>query len=686
MKLEEALRKIIRQFGVSVLQEKRLMFILSDFRAFNDHPAVKQVFQSIVSDGSGKKLCSLFLDDDSEGCLSFARSLKMSLAEDRHFKQELADYAVDSITFAMGLQTTVMEPADHGFDPMENGNSADHVREEERKESDSGVRAESHSPDARVQEQHPHMEKPKPAGSSSVAKVNAPGTVAQADAGSVKKSSPFRMKWLAVLVLIAGAFAFGKLSSGGSGQPEPVQVQVQPAQEITAGNAAQESAVTRNNDSAEDDVQAVMTADQQSGMYEYDQGWNYERGLGVRQDYAEALKWYRKAAELGNKEARIRIEAVETLISRDKKGFSQNSSGTGQTQSDADGEGEIEALALGNRYFNEKNYAEAVKYYRKAAELGNAYAQTTLGWMYDQAKGVRRNYAEAAKWYRKAAEQGNNVAQNNLGTLYYNGQGVKRNYSEALKWFRKAADHGIAAAYGWLGDMYYNGQGVKKNYGESAKWYRKAAEQGYAYAQNELGVLYYNGQGVKRNYGEALKWFRKAADQGNEASYGWLGSMYYEGQGVKKDYSEAAKWFRKGAERGDEGSQFYLGWMYEDGTYVGKDDAEAAKWYRKAAAQGNKEAKEKLQYLDEYLNNPESIRAYEQGYQYYISNNNYEEALKLFKKAAALGNHQAEYMLGWMFERGIAVTKDRAEALKWYRKAAAAGNADAKGRLNQLGL
>ena len=214
MKLDEALRKIIRQFGVSVLQEKRLMFILSDFRAFNDHPAVKQVFQSIVSDGSGKKLCSLFLDDDSEGCLSFARSLKMSLAEDRHFKQELADYAVDSITFAMGLQTTVMEPADHGFDPMENGNSADHVREEERKESDSGVRAESHSPDARVQEQHPHMEKPKPAGSSSVAKVNAPGTVAQADAGSVKKSSPFRMKWLAVLVLIAGAFAFGKLSSG----------------------------------------------------------------------------------------------------------------------------------------------------------------------------------------------------------------------------------------------------------------------------------------------------------------------------------------------------------------------------------------------------------------------------------------------------------------------------------------
>ena len=591
MKLEEALRKIIRQFGVSVLQEKRLMFILSDFRAFNDHPAVKQVFQSIVSDGSGKKLCSLFLDDDSEGCLSFARSLKMSLAEDRHFKQELADYAVDSITFAMGLQTTVMEPADHGFDPMENGNSADHVREEERKESDSGVRAESHSPDARVQEQHPHMEKPKPAGSSSVAKVNAPGTVAQADAGSVKKSSPFRMKWLAVLVLIAGAFAFGKLSSGGSGQPEPVQVQVQPAQEITAGNAAQESAVTRNNDSAEDDVQAVMTADQQSGMYEYDQGWNDERGLGVRQDYAEALKWYRKAAELGNKEARIRIEAVETLISRDKKGFSQNSSGTGQTQSDADGEGEIEALALGNRYFNEKNYAEAVKYYRKAAELGNVDAQTTLGWMYDQAKGVRRNYAEAAKWYRKAAEQGYAYAQNELGVLYYNGQGVKRNYGEALKWFRKAAGQGNAVSYGWLGTMYYEGQGVKKDYSEALKWFRKAADQGDAVNQVNLGWMYENGQGVRQNNATALKWYRKAAAQGDAEAKRRIRAL-----------SQSSAQKSKGAGHTAGQYEYDQGWKYEHGNGVRQDYSKAWEWYRKAAERGNGNASYRMEAMEQLIN------------------------------------------------------------------------------------
>ena len=41
MKLNESLRKIIRQFGTNVLSEKRLLFILSDFRAFEEYPALK---------------------------------------------------------------------------------------------------------------------------------------------------------------------------------------------------------------------------------------------------------------------------------------------------------------------------------------------------------------------------------------------------------------------------------------------------------------------------------------------------------------------------------------------------------------------------------------------------------------------------------------------------------------------
>jgi TPR repeat protein len=55
--------------------------------------------------------------------------------------------------------------------------------------------------------------------------------------------------------------------------------------------------------------------------------------------------------------------------------------------------------------------AEALKWWRKAAEQGDATAQTNLGFMYDSfmydiGRGVPQDDAEALKWYRKAAEQG----------------------------------------------------------------------------------------------------------------------------------------------------------------------------------------------------------------------------------------------------------------------------------------
>ena len=50
--------------------------------------------------------------------------------------------------------------------------------------------------------------------------------------------------------------------------------------------------------------------------------------------------------------------------------------------------------------------AEAMKWYRKAAEQDAADAQLILGFMYDAGEGVPENDAEAVGWYRKAAEQG----------------------------------------------------------------------------------------------------------------------------------------------------------------------------------------------------------------------------------------------------------------------------------------
>ena len=64
--------------------------------------------------------------------------------------------------------------------------------------------------------------------------------------------------------------------------------------------------------------------------------------------------------------------------------------------------------------------------------------------MYDNGEGVPQDYAEAVKWYRLAAEQGDANAQYNLGLMYDNGQGVPQDYAEAVKWYRLAAEQGDA--------------------------------------------------------------------------------------------------------------------------------------------------------------------------------------------------------------------------------------------------
>jgi TPR repeat protein len=102
-------------------------------------------------------------------------------------------------------------------------------------------------------------------------------------------------------------------------------------------------------------------------------------------------------------------------------------------------------------------------------------AQWMLGSMYQKGQGVVEDYAEAARWYRKAADQGDTFAQWMLGTMYENGQGVGQDYAEAAHWYRKAADLGDADAQWLLGRMYWHGKGVAQDYVQAHMWMNLAA-------------------------------------------------------------------------------------------------------------------------------------------------------------------------------------------------------------------
>lgn len=76
---------------------------------------------------------------------------------------------------------------------------------------------------------------------------------------------------------------------------------------------------------------------------------------------------------------------------------------------------------------------------------------------------------------RKAAEQGNADAETNLGVIYDNGHGLPQNYSQAVFWWNKAADQGAADAQYLLGTMYYLGRGVPPDAAKAYFWFDLAA-------------------------------------------------------------------------------------------------------------------------------------------------------------------------------------------------------------------
>src|SRR6266516_4290983 len=127
---------------------------------------------------------------------------------------------------------------------------------------------------------------------------------------------------------------------------------------------------------------------------------------------------------------------------------------------------------------------------RAGADKGDAKAQYELGRaFFSGTLGVSKDEAEAVKWFRKAAEQNVADAQYNLGVCYAIGQGVTEDDAESVKWFRKAAEQNYADAQYNLGVCYDSGEGVAKDEIEAYKWWLLAAGHGNDDAKYNMTIV-----------------------------------------------------------------------------------------------------------------------------------------------------------------------------------------------------
>lgn len=299
-------------------------------------------------------------------------------------------------------------------------------------------------------------------------------------------------------------------------------------------------------------------------------GFFYYQGEGVTQNFTEAIKWFKKAANNGL----------------------SNSYGF-----------------LGACYITQKNYVEAINWFKKAinngdccyADLGACYLQLgkfteAIPWL---KKGIDdkkpeyyvslgqcyyflQNYTEAIPWLKKAADKGITDSYFTLGLSFY----FLKNYTEAIIWFEKAANNGVSQAYAYLGQTYYEQQ----NYSEAYKWIKKAADAKDPYSYGVLGIMYYQGIGTAIDLKEAYRIAKIGAEYENSEAMALLAQMYGEGKGVPKSVIDSFEWQKKAAEKGYTSAYLGLGVMYEEGIGTFKNAKEAINWYKKANKEGNTRA------------------------------------------------------------------------------------------------
>ena len=91
-------------------------------------------------------------------------------------------------------------------------------------------------------------------------------------------------------------------------------------------------------------------------------------------------------------------------------------------------------------------FSMALQQVQLSASDGKAWAQSDLGDYFHDGWVIDKDYRNAVYWYRRAAEQGYAPAQNILGWLYMHGHGVSPDEEMAIKWFRRAAEQGDVTA------------------------------------------------------------------------------------------------------------------------------------------------------------------------------------------------------------------------------------------------
>ncbi len=358
-----------------------------------------------------------------------------------------------------------------------------------------------------------------------------------------------------------------------------------------------------------------------------------------------------------------------------------------------------------------------LEWLRKAAAQGDAEAESLLGDAYLAGRGTQKDYAQAMSWLLKAAEKGDASAQTSIAKMFEEGLGVPKNQEEAKKWSAKARRQpalpkdvvdGLAStsqvtllslqpwggpdvppwqfhAHHVLGRVELTGEQAKKAIralnaavsGGDANLFSmclinprhalvfKAGGDTY-----DLLICYECGQLEVYKNDQRLR-FDGSIGGGPALLNGMLKAagtpLADDAAALRKSYAEEAKAALKLAEEGDTKAQDVIARMFMQGRGVRKDEAKGIEWLAKSLQTSSDQADFQVTIGKLYSADTDQ----------YVKHD-YAKAMKLFQQAAAKGNAEAEYQIGFMHEFGQGVPRNQTEAIKWCRQSAEHGFAEAQ--------
>jgi uncharacterized protein len=409
-------------------------------------------------------------------------------------------------------------------------------------------------------------------------------------------------------------------------------------------------------------------------------GQRYLNGWGVKADFADAIRWFKMAADGGNSNALCELGRLY-----ERSGFRMGCGSMGECYEHAVGcfqrsadAGDPNAMAsLADCYTNghgvrsDINRAAALLEKCLQVEPSLAWAHNNLAVIYEGllvhalATGQRDSSTDSLRekmlqHYREAERLGFALAARNLGFLAYNGKLINQDFREAYVRFDTAAERGMPEAHRMLGQMHENGEGVPITYRDAAYHYRLAALGGDIEALKRLCNFYLTGKGVAQDNDHALFWLGALVQR----THNMKDVIAYGDVLIKKgDYAAGRKLFESLLESDTlwiQGTAYdRLSQVYHQGLGVAPDQSKAVKYRKKAVRAGN-EAALYAAALD------------------LIQQGKRSEAFPMIEKAAEKGLPQANYCLGDIYFRGDGVPKDEKMGLGLIRKAAKAGNVDAE--------